>query len=436
MTNVQRLNIPLRRYQHTTRLSRRVVSLLTFLVAFGCLGVLATGSVWYGRDTTSAAAPEGSVAVIHVNVDRFSWNRAKRALHNIPLISNRPLTIDDLEPFTFGEFSIFIDGEGTRSVAIRSSKRKLPTPILDSLGILAQDTGNGVFLLSDRPLARMDWKPPHVWFGSLHSPLSAHIGSFHFLGAAHASGAIYSSGNELKIRLPRQHLSKLPWKSIPDATIAEMSTPALPNLDVNGVSQAMDTVLSSYKTPSAAAISSQILTKIGVITLTRENDSIHFLFVSDDNNFAKDQQQKLIQTAAALETPRIQAFQLPDNSAAKEIIVDPSYSTIEETTVAGTLVSRVSANQGGYFYLANNNGTFAVTDSQSLLEFWLKGGVGTKSKPSCHANSIFTDIDALVSFSSASMHARTSNALSLLGNAYASIGVQENLLNTTVHLCY
>lgn len=436
MTNVQRLNIPLRRYQHTTRLSRRVVSLFVFVAGFGCFSVLAAGAIWYSRDTTSAAAPEGSVAVLHLNVDRISWGSAKRVLHNIPLISNRPLTIDDIEPFTYGELSIFVDADGTRSVAIRSSKRNLPTPLFDSLGILAQDMGRGVYLLSDRPLARMDWKPPHVWFGSLHSPLSAHIGSIHFLGDNPVSGAVYASENEFAIRLPRQHVTRLPWKSIPDSTIAAMSTPALTNTEINGVAQAMDTILSSYKTPSAALIASQILTKSGTIAITKDGDAVHFILVSTDSDFAKDQQQKMIQTAASLETPRIQAFQLPDNSSAKEIIVDPSYSTIEETTVAGTLVSRVSTTQGDYFYLASKNGAFAVTDSQSLVEFWIKDGATSKNKTTCHANSLFLDVDAFVGFSETSLNARTTSVLNLLAGGYSSIGVQERLFSTAIHMCY
>lgn len=436
MTNVQRLNIPLRRYQHTTRLSRRVVSLIAFLAGFGCLAIFAVSAVWYGRDTTSAAAPEGTVAAVHLSLDRFSWNHAKRALHNVPLISNRPITVEDLATFAHGEISLFVDGEGTRSVAVRSSKQDLPTHTFDSLGILAQDMGGGVYLLSDRPLARMDWNPPHVWFGSIHTPLSAHIGSIHILGDNPVNGALYASKNEIAVRLPRQHLAKLPWKTVPDGIIAEMSTPALTNTNIDGVSRAMDTILSSYQTPSATSISSQVLTKDGAIVLTNDGTATHFMLISSTDGFARDQQQKVIQTAAALETPRFQAFQLPDNSAAKEIIVDPSYSTIEETTVAGTLVSRVSTNSGGYFFLASNEDAFAVTDSQPLLEFWLKGGSTTKAKPSCHANAIFLDVDALVAFSSHSLDARSSNVLDLISSEYSAIGVQERLFNTTIHLCY
>ncbi len=392
--------------------------------------------IWYGRDTTSAAAPEGTVVVLHLNLSHFSWDDANRAFRNVPLVSNRPLTIDDIRPFTRGELSLFIDEDGTRSVAIRSSKKDLPTRLTDSLGIIAKDMGKGVYLLSDRPLARMDWNPPHVWLSSLHSPFSSHIGSIHLLGADGMSGAVYASKEELSVRLPKQRLSKLSWRHIPEGTIAAMSTPALPNADISGVSMAMDAVLSSYQTPSVSNISSQILAKSGMAILTHDGNAFHFLIISDDSSFTRDQQRKMIQVAAALQTPRIEAFQLPDTSTAKEIIVDPSYSTVEEITIAGTLVSRTSTSEGGYFYLANKDETFAISDDQSLVEFWLASKNPSKKIAACHANSLFLNVRSMMATSATFLSARSLNTLNQLGNQFSIIGVEEKWLHTVIHSCY
>ncbi|MEI6511235.1 MAG: hypothetical protein WCO25_04300 [Candidatus Uhrbacteria bacterium] len=429
------MNIPLHRYQQTTRLSRRVVSLFAVATTVGLLVLMAAATVWYGRDTTSSSAPQDTAVVLHFAPNRLTWDATKRVLAHIPLISNRPLTADDIEPYAHGEFSIFIASDGSRSVAIRATKGELPTKTLDALGIIVQDSAPGIVLLSDRPMARMAWKPKHVWFGSIHFPWNAHIGSLYVPDDAALSGSIYASKAGMDVRLAKQRLSTISWKVVPDGTIAALSTPALPNTDVNGVTSAIDTILSSYAASTATIVASHILSNQGAIVLTKNAGKFDYLFVTTAKDFANSDQQKFIQTAAALQIPRIQALTLPDNTIAKEMIVDPSLTTIEETTVAGTIVSRASSRDGGYLFAAEQSETVSITNSQNLLDFSLSAKK-TGAKLPCSSNASFMDIRSVLELSKGSVHARTAALLSILANTYGTIGIEEGVARTTIHLCY
>jgi len=432
---VQRLNIPLHRYQQTTRLSRRVVSLFAVATTVGLLVLVAVATIWYGRDTTSSSAPQDTAVVLHFQPNRLSWDETKRVLAHIPLISNRPLTADDIEPYAHGEFSLFIASDGMRSIAIRATKKDLPTATLDALGVIVQETAHGVVLLSDRPMARMDWKPSHIWLGSVHFPWNTHVGSLYIPEDATLSGSLYSSKAGMSVRLAKQRLSTLPWTVVPDGTIAALSTPAWPNADVSSVTSAIDTILSSYATPTAGFVANHVLSNQGTVLLAKNDDRFDYLFTTTAKDFTKADQQRLIQTAAALQIPRIQTLTLPDNTVAKEMIVDPSLTTIEETTVAGTVVSRASSRDGEYVFDAEHDGTVSITNAQNLLDFSLSAKK-TGVKPSCSANVAFVDIRSLLDLSQGSVHARSAALLSVLTNTFGSIGVEESLLSTTIHLCY
>ncbi len=432
---MQRLNIPLHRYQQTTRLSRRVVSLFAVAATIGFLILMVAATIWYGRDTTSSSAPQDTAVVLHFLPNLLTWDATERVLDKIPLVSNRPLTTDDIQPFARGEFSLFVATDGTRSVAVRAAKADLPTSELDALGIIVQETAPGVILLSDRPMARSGWNPSHIWFGSVHFPWNPRIGSMYVPGETDLSGAIYATKGQTTIRLPKQHLSVLPWKTVPESTIAVMSTPALPNTNVDGVTNAIDTILSSYQTPSAAFLASHLLSNKGTVILVKNKDFVDYLLTTSSVQFKKESQEKLVQMAAALQIPRIQPLVLPDNSVADEIIVDPSLTTIEETTVAGTIVSRASSREGGYVFSSELDEIVTITNSQALLDFSL-GEKKTGVRPLCSSNAAFVDVRSLLDLSKDSMHARSAALLSVLANTYGVIGLDEGYFHTTIHLCY
>lgn len=432
---MQRLNIPLHRYQHTTRLPRRVVSLFAFLLAGAGIGIVGVGMLWYGRDTTSASAPQDTAIVLHFHPSRFKWDATERALGDIPLVSNRSLTVSDILGFANGEFSVFIGNDGSRSVAVRSSKGRLPTDELDALGILAEETSRGVFLLSDRPVARMEWKPAHVWFGSVHWPGAWRIGNIHMVEDRDVRGPIYASGEKTRIRLPKQGLTTIPWKTLPTDTILALAMPALPNTSVVGVTESIDAILSSYDTPTASAIADHVLSSSGAILLKKSTNRLGFLITTDLENFAKELQQKIIQAAAALQSPRIQPLTLPDNSIAQEMIVDPSLTTVEETTVAGILVSRVATMEGDYLYTAESDDSFVITNEQDLLEYRLTDGEDGE-KQACGGNVLFLNLREFLAASSDALTARTTNELVMLNGEYFAVAVDQGWFYTHIRFCH
>lgn len=428
----------MRRYQHTTRLSRRVVSLFVILAALGFGSLVFGGMLWYGRDTTSAAAPQDTEIVLHFSPNRLTWDNVERALQDIPLISGRPLTASDIKPFTNGEFSVFIETDGTRSLAIRSNQDDLPSETLDTLGILTEEVKNGVFLLSDRPKARTEWKPARVWTAWMHWPNVTRIGTIHLLENDESTrGAIYSGRDRLHIRLPNQHVTHLAWKTLPEGTIAALSTPALPNSGIDTVAYAIDRLLSSYAAPSAHILSQRFLTEPGGILLRKQGESINFLLSSSSNAFGKDQEQALLQASAAFTQPRIQTLVLPDETEAQEIIVDPSLSTVEETTIGGALVSRVAAHAGTYLYSAEHEGSFAMTDDQELLGQWIDNERTNENRSSsCDGNAFYLNLQELLRLSTPITPSRSAELIPTISAIYPKVSVDTNFLFTTIHLCH
>lgn len=432
---MQRLNIPLHRYQHTTRLPRRVVSLFAFLLVGAGIGLVGIGMLVYGRDTTSASAPQDTAVVLHFHPNRFEWNATERALGDMTLVSNRPLTVSDVRAFASGEFSVFLGNDGSRSIAVRSSKDRMPMDLLDALGILAEETSNGVFLLSDRPVARMDWKPAHVWFGAIHIPGSWRIGNMHVVDDRAMRGPIYASEAKTRIRLPKLGMSKIPWKLLPEDTILALAMPALPNTSVAGVTDSIDAVLASYDSPSAASIAEHVLGAPGAIILRKSTGRLGFLISTDAENFAKDLQQKIIQTAASLQAPKIRPLTLPDQSVAEEMIVDPSLTTVEETTVNGMLVSRVAATDGTYLYTAESEGSFITTNELALLEFRLNVGADG-AKPTCDGNAAYLNLTEFLQAASGALTSRVTNDLGTVNAEYGVVSVNQGWMFTSINLCH
>lgn len=391
--------------------------------------------LWYGRDTVSASAPQDTAMVLHFHPNRPKWTATERALGDMTLVSNRSLTVSDIRTFANGEFSVFIGNDGSRSVAVRSSKDRLPTQTLDALGILAEETSSGVFLLSDRPVARMDWEPSHVWFGSIHWPGAWRIGNIHMVEDRDVRGPIYASATKVRIRLPKQQIATIPWKTLPTDTIIALAMPALPNASVVGVTTSIDAILSSYDTPTATAIAEHVLGTPGAVLLKKTEDQLGFLITTDLSDFAKDLQQKLIQTAAALQAPRVRPLTLPDNTIAEEMIVDPSLTTVEETTVAGILVSRVATTDGDYLFTAESDEAFALSNQQDLLEYLLKDGENGQ-KPSCNGNAIYLNLTEFLLASSDALTARTTNDLVTLNGEYGTIAVDQGWFYTNIRLCH
>lgn len=424
MNFVQRLNIPLHRYQHTTRLSRRVVSVSVISSIIGLFLALLLGIWWFQRDTTSKTAPVGTTTAVHFAINRANQDDIERLLSSFPLVSNRSITLRDIKPYLYGEFSLFLTSEGIHSVTIRSKKSSIPFDILDSLGILVEEVGKNLFLLSDRPVARSNWNPPHNLLRSFHFPFKTRIADLYELESNRYS-AVYSSNKQVTIRADKLPFSELPLKYIPKSTIAAIATPIF-SINMNELlPNTFD--LSQLK---------EILNTQGYLILAQDEKNTRFLFSGETINFDKDQQHKLIKASASFKQPLQQNFDLPDMTTATEIIVDTSLSTIEETTISGSLVSRIATSAGEYIYAVEKDKNFAVTNSEELLNFWLKEPILDDSTLKLSGNIAFLNTDLFINDQSSEQKTSSNELLLLLSDRFETISINNGLLFSTITLNY
>ncbi len=418
---MQRLNIPLHRYQHTTRLSRRVVSVSVFLGSSGVLLVFCLGIWWFQRDTTSHTAPVGTTMVVHFTPNQTNSDAIMDIMRNFPLISNRSLTFTDMQPYIQGEFSLFIAEDGTRSVAIRSKTALLPMKTFDQLGILVENVGKRVFLLSDRPVARDTWSPPHNILRSLHFPTKQRIAELYEI-ESEWSGVMYVDRYGLTIRSKKNENTQIPLKYVPKNTIAALATPALPNMQIQSLLSLTD-----------ATMLGSVLNTAGYFILTKTENEMGFLISSSSKNFDKEQQQKIIQQSASFKQPIQQLLTLPDDSKAQEIIIDSGLSTIEETTISGMLVSRVATSGGSYLYSLEKDGQFAITNQEKLLEYWLNPTDKTKTDK-LPGNILYLTTALLNSTSEQTV--RTTEFFSFLSQTFKAISINNGVFFSTIHLTF
>ncbi len=359
--------------------------------------------------------------VVHFTPNQTNSDAIMDIIRNFPLISNRSLTFVDMQPYIQGEFSLFIAEDGIRSVAIRSKTALLPMKTFDQLGILVENVGKHVFLLSDRPIARDTWNPPHNILRSIHSPLWKRIAELYEV-ESDWSGIMYANKNELTIRSNKIENTQLPLKYIPKNTIAVLATPALPNLQINSLIPLSDTTTLG-----------SILNTAGYLILTKTENDNGFLISSSTENFDKEQQQKIIQQSASFKQPKQQLLTLPDNSKATEIIIDSGLSTIEETTISGMLVSRVAISGGSYLYSVEKDGQFAITNNEELLEFWLNP-IDKAKLDKLDENILILTTALLNSVSDQTV--RTTDIVTFLSQTFTSISVNNGIFFSTIHLAF
>lgn len=429
---MQRLNIPLHRNQRTTRLSRRVVSVYVALALTGYASLACAVSLWIGRDTTTASAPQGTALALHFEPNRFNWNAVEGALGNLTLVGSRPLTAANIKKFARGEFTVFLHADGERSVAVRARKEDLPLGEFDSLGILATETAPNVFLLSDHPTARMDWTPRRVWFGFVRMPGWWHIGEMHVTDEPTLRGPLYANASQIRVRLPKQSISQTNTDHFTQETIVFLATPVLPNIVSSEWISTFQTILRPIAMAATDYIS-MFARGEGVLALTHADNELGYIFqtLGEDNGVKK--LQEFIRSIAAVQTPRRRDMNLPDGTVATELVVDPGFATVEETTVGGTLVSRVAGAGGSYVYAAERNGTAYISNRRELIEFAM--GDSTEHENFCEGNAAYLNLAALVALPGTGAASRDTSVFSTFASSYRELSVDQGFIHTNIRAC-
>ena len=399
--------------------------------------VLLGAGLWFGsgwlflHDTVSAAAPEGTVLALRFTPGRSHWDRVEGVLGQIPLISNRPLTTEDIRPFTEGEFAEFVSKDGTRSLAIHSSKDRLPRPMLDSLGITVTQVHSNVFLLSDRPTAvsglKMKWAltlPPAPWkrFSRIGTALVSDMA---------ARGVMYETQNGLEIRFGYLPLPKTDSLPIPSDLLAVLSTPLLPNTDFSWLIRDIEVQAGALGAPDAETFA-KLLSGPGGVVLTKDGG---FLVVMDAHDFDQTAQKNLLRIAAAMQSPVRTSWILPDQSKTEEILVDPSAVTVEEATVQGTSVLRVHEKNGHSLSSATQHGQFALTNTDALLDEWLSGRTERSATP-CGSTTLAVDIRGMNDQSIRTVDGWRPLPIGLLSQEFSMFSLSNEWRQTKIELCH
>ena len=428
---MERLNIPLGTSQHTTRQSWRVVSLVLL-----CLFVLLMGwrlsILWFTRNTTSRQMPDGTVLAVRFTPTRNEWRELADHLNRTPLISNQSLRLQDLIPISEGELTIFFQADGTRSVAIRTSEDRLPKAWLDAHGVVIQPISSHVYLLSER-LQALSPTPFSRFELTRFIPSPHRIGSVYLQTDTWKHGSVLISQKSITLRLPRTDLGRLPWKALPEDTWGAVALPTLARVSLGNLSRSIEMVTKNFDAPSIEEQLGANEPDQGVILLSNDGEGTGFLLLAPAGELSSEEQEALLKTSAALKNPSVQSWKLPDQTQAKEILVDPSLVTIESVVVSGVPVYRATTSNNQAIFSAQYDEKLGISNQEQMIKFWLNKGKNFKHN-SCFGNHLW--IDLVHTPSSSFSYGARPTFIDYISQNFSKISINSNILSTDIRLCF
>lgn len=429
---MQHLNIPLSRNSKTTRRTRWVVWLLAFGVGLLILGTSWISTLWFTRDTIYAAAPENTVMAVRLFVSGKKGESVESMTKNFPLISNRSVTFSDLAQYISGEFVLFLNADGSRSIALRKGKTPLPQALLDAQSITVQPIRNNIVLLSGKneilkPISLRTKiipgfsYPRHQWIGELVEINQPHR-SF-----------VYATKDRILITLPGIQPEGSVFKHIPKDTIAYLSNPLLPNTTKDFLDPFLP-LMQSVVDPQFLDHLSTLSTEKSQIILTKDTQGIgFFLSAREDGTKNPINNEQALRAINAMNAPKIQETFLSDGSSIKELIANPDSISVEQITLLGTQVNRIQIS--GADILAGStkkNGIF-LTNRENLFRSQEEGNKSLNKI--CSGNAAGINLQPLVDMQNQHAHTPNTNPILLFAQNFSSIGVKTNWFSTSIHLC-
>lgn len=429
---MQHLNIPLSRNSKTTRRTRWVVWLLAFGIGLLILGTSWISTLWFTRDTIYAAAPENTVMAVRLFVSGNKGESVESMTKNFPLVSNRSITFSDLAPYISGEFVLFVNADGSQSVAIREGKTPLPQTLLDAHSINVQHIRNNITLLSEKidvlkPLLLQTKIIPGFSF-----PGHEWIGEFIYTNQPRRS-FIYASEKRIFITLPGVHPTGSVFKQIPKETIAYLSNPLLTNTKKDFLDPFLP-LMQSIVDPQFLRHLSTLSSEKSQVILTKDTEGIGFFLTtkeSDTKNSINNEQA--LRTISALNAPKIQETLLSDGSTIKELIANPDAISVEQITLLGTQISRIQINNTDILAGSTKKKEIFLTNRESLFRAQQEGN--KSSTKICSGNVVGIAIQPLVDMQNQHAYSPNTSPLLLFAQNFSSIGVKTNMFSTTINLC-
>jgi hypothetical protein len=137
---------------------------------------------------------------------------------------------------------------------------------------------------------------------------------------------------------------------------------------------------------------------------------------------------------ASVAVPQEKAWELPDNTRVMELIVEPSSIPIEEITMSGTLVQRVTTTSG-FIFSAEKNGVSVLTNREELLSFWLDPASVDTTEVKCRGTSLYLSIENWLSTTTSGTKDRTFTFVQALSTVFPTISVENSFSGSTMHFC-
>lgn len=353
-----RLNIPLSNNQSTRpNLTKgRVLWILISLLSLFLIPFILT-KLWFTRDTLSSYAPEGTVAVIHLNPSRQAWTKITNDFNNLPIISERSLTIKDLAALKAAEISIFLLENNQSAAAIRTSEKNLQREILSSYGINVQKIGRNRWLLSNSLLpysteSKTSWSFKSIWPKTIGI---VYLDKF--------VGQIKINKNGYSISTPNIKSVTNLLPNLPESVTAAVSFQPGLNIDLSSAFERFDTLLNPLQTIKSGEIAEKIKENGGSIILTNNGFLIETVF---ESSFLS----QIIQTASAFQNPTTKDMLMPDGSIVKEMFIDKTGTNFESVWINGSEAKSVTT-ENGYFLAFDGEKTDILTSDKALLEEYL-----------------------------------------------------------------
>lgn len=423
---MQRLNIPLNRSEQITRRPRRVIWILATLLLFG-IGISALSTIWFTRTSLRAITPSNTAAALHLTPSHSSWPSLIDRFGNMPLISNRSLSLGDLSAFTQGAVSLFFLKDGSQAVGIRSNHRLLPQEMLDKAGILVEEQKPGHFLLSSKSLTLEPKDPAFSW------RLGA-IGSFE--ESTGLSMPLYFGRNHAELRGPRMELARLP-DQIPTDSILYLAMLPLPNVDIQPLLFAYARLTEPLTAGLIPTFLGSDLLQGGLIALIEEDEMPSFLLKVDNLAETSEESLSILKMAAALQSPRQNTFLLQDNSRVEEIIVDPESVTVEESHIEGEKILRAQTTHGRQLLQTEKTMPFLFSDSEPLIRTLLGDSSNIPiMNPPCRATNTFISLPKLLSLTERDDQYYQPSLLRSFSEKHSAFALTSTPFSTQFRLCF
>lgn len=372
------LNIPLSRNAKTTRRhSRRVVWFFIFCLIAGILLSWRIIDVFLTRDTVFKAAPEHTVAMIRFHPSQKTWDNLSYLLDQTPLISNRPITIRDIQSFVKGEFAVFFDEQGGKSLAIKASEKEIPKDLLDKLGISIQKINRHLFLLSET-LMPIGGKPEGIYSRSSFFSLGT-IGSLSLKmdESSWISGPITQKNNQIDIIFQNPGIKSDGEINIPENTLAALSIQGLTLLDHEIISISLNRLI-GLGNGFFQILEENMEGSLDILLANDSDDGFQYL-LSIETSKNKEEMIRLLKQIVAANEPTVENWGLEDGSHALEIVADPSNISYEEINIAGTTLVHFSLKNGEEIYFWQENHSVVLGNSSTLVGQYLEQGSGIKN---------------------------------------------------------